>query len=148
MSAFAPWLIAGAAGIFLVLGAIHVLYTFRGSKLAPRDRELISRMQSVSPVISEETTVWKCWVGFNASHGFGVILFGAVYGYLALVHGAFFFQSIFLQLLGLMFLVGYACLGKRYWFSIPSRGILLATTLYTLGLLIGLAHRLRPFARF
>jgi len=139
MNAFAPWLIAGAAGICLVLGGIHVLYTFRGAKLAPRDGELLRRMKSVSPVISSETTVWKCWVGFNASHGFGCILFGAVYGYLALVHSVFFFRSIFLQLLGVLFLVGYAFLGKRYWFSIPFRGILLATTLYVLGLLIAVA---------
>lgn len=136
MSAFAPWLIAGAAGIFLVLGAMHVLYTFRGPKLAPRDPELVRQMQQVSPVISGETTMWKCWIGFNASHGFGVILFGAVYGYLALVQSAFFFRSIFLQVLGVMVLAGYAFLGKRYWFSIPYRGVLLAMALYLLGLLV------------
>ena len=139
MNAFAPWLVAGAAGIFLVLGAIHVLYTFRGPKLAPRDRDLVRSMQVVSPVISEETTMWKCWVGFNASHGFGAILFGSVYGYLALVHSAFLFGSVFLQVLGVVFLAGYAFLGKRYWFSVPFRGIVLATTLYILGLLFAVA---------
>jgi hypothetical protein len=139
MNAYAPWLIGGAAGIFLVLGAIHVLYTFRGSKLAPRDGELVRQMQSVSPVISRETTMWKCWVGFNASHGFGAIFFGAVYGYLAIVHSTLFFGSIFLQVLGVIFLVAYAFLGKRYWFRIPLRGIVLATTLYVLGLLIAAA---------
>ena len=139
MNMLAPWLIAGAAGIILLLGAIHVLYTFRGSKLIPRDGDLLTRMQSISPVISQDTTMWKAWVGFNASHGFGAILFGAVYGYLALLHSVFLFQSTFLQLVGLVFLAGYAFLGKRYWFSIPFRGILIAMSLYVLGLLIGVA---------
>ena len=139
MRVLAAWLMSGAAGIILLLGTIHVLYTFRGSKLHPRDDDLLARMRSVSPVISQETTMWKTWVGFNASHGFGAILFGAVYGYLALVHSGFLFQSIFLQVLGLLFLVGYVFLGKRYWFSIPFRGILLATALYVAALLIAVA---------
>lgn len=78
--------------------------------------------------------MWKAWVGFNASHAFGAILFGAVYGYLALAHGAILFQSQFLLLLGLLLLGGYVFLGKRYWFSVPFRGILLAAVLYAIAL--------------
>jgi hypothetical protein len=135
MSTLAPLLIAGGAAIILLLGLVHLLYTFHGSNLLPRDRELQARMQEVSPVITRETTMWKAWVGFNASHSYGAILFGAVYGYLSLAHSAFLFQSTFLLALGLLLLFGYVFLGKRYWFSIPFRGILLATTLYVLALL-------------
>jgi hypothetical protein len=35
--------------------------------------------------------MWKAWIGFNASHSFGLILFGTVYAYLALAHGSFLF---------------------------------------------------------
>src|SRR5215213_814716 len=132
MSAIAPWLVAASAAIILLLGLVHLLYTFYGPKLFPRDRELQTRMQEVSPVISRQTTMWKAWVGFNASHGCGAILFGAVYGYLALAHSAFLFQSIFLLSLGLLLLFGYVFLAKRYWFRTPLRGILLATFLYAL----------------
>jgi hypothetical protein len=79
MSTLAPWLIAGSAAIMMLLGFIHPLYTFHGPKLLPRDRDLKARMQEVSPVITRETTMWKAWVGFNASHSYGAILFGAVY---------------------------------------------------------------------
>jgi hypothetical protein len=96
-------------------------------------------MEEVSPVITRETTMWKAWVGFNASHSYGAILFGSVYGYLSLVHGAFLFQSTFLLSLGLLLLGGYAFLGKRYWFSVPFRGILLATVLYVIALIINWA---------
>ena len=83
--------------------------------------------------------MWRAWIGFNASHSYGAILFGAVYGYLAVLHSAFLFQSWFLLAVGLLLLVGYAVLGKLYWFSIPFRGIVLAAVLYCLGLVFNLA---------
>lgn len=128
-------LLAASAAIILLLGFAHLLFTFYGTKLLPRDPELQARMREVSPFISRETSMWKAWVGFNASHSFGAILFGAIYGYLSLVHSAFLFQSTFLLSLGLLLLVGYVVLAKRYWFSAPFRGILLATVLYVLALL-------------
>jgi hypothetical protein len=80
--------------------------------------------------------MWKTWIGFNASHSYGLILFGAVYGYLALAHSDFLFQSVFLLSLGLVTLLGYVFLAKRYFFSIPLLGVLLATILYSLALII------------
>jgi hypothetical protein len=139
MVALAPSLVAASATIILLLGLVHLLYTFHGRKLHPRDAELEARLKEVSPVITRETTMWKAWVGFNASHSFGAILFGTVYGYLAVVHSSFLFQSPFLLLLGLLLLAGYAFLGKRYWFSVPFRGILLATVLYVAALIVGWA---------
>ncbi len=133
---YASTLIIMSAAIILLLGFMHLLYTFHGNKLHPRDAELQQRMQSVSPVITRQTTMWKAWVGFNASHSYGAILFGAVYGYLALLHSAFLLQSTYLLLLGLALLCGYVFLGKRYWFSVPYRGIVVATISYVAALLL------------
>lgn len=135
MNSIPGMLVGASAAIIFALGILHLLYTFRGPKLLPRDPDLQARMCEVSPVITRETTLWKCWVGFNASHSLGAILFGAVFGYLALWQGALFFQSSYLQWLGLLTLIAYVFLGKRYWFSIPFRGIVLATILYVLALL-------------
>jgi hypothetical protein len=135
-----PALLVGAsAAIILSLGVIHLRYTFRGTKLHPRDSDLEGRLKEVSPVITRETTMWKAWIGFNASHSSGAILFGLVYGYLALFHGAFLFASPFLLVLGLAFLAGYVFLGKVYWFSIPFRGIVLSTGLYVAALVVAAA---------
>jgi hypothetical protein len=139
MTTLPSTLIAVSAAVILLLGLLHLLYTFYGPKLLPRDPELLARMREVSPVITRQTTMWKAWVGFNASHSFGAILFGVVYGYLSLVHAAFLFESGFLLLLGLALLLGYVFLAKSYWFSIPLRGILLATVLYAAALLIAWA---------
>lgn len=139
MITLASLLIAASAAIILLLGLVHLLYTFRGRKLHPRDAALAARMQEVSPVLTRETTMWKAWIGFNASHSGGAILFGLVFGYLALAQTTVLFQSPFLLCLGLIFLAGYTYLGKVYWFSIPFRGIALATVLYFGGLVAGLA---------
>jgi hypothetical protein len=137
MNVLAPSLIATSAAIILLLGLIHLVYTFSGTKLHPRDAALQARLKEVSPIITRETTMWKAWIGFNASHSYGAILFGLVYGYLALLHSSFLFQSTFLLLLGLVMLAGYAFLGKAYWFSVPFRGIVLSTALYVAGLIVG-----------
>lgn len=130
MNALASSLMAGSAGIFLALGLLHLFYTFRGRKLQPRDDTLKERMKEVSPFITRETTIWKAWIGFNASHSCSAILFGLIYGYLALGHSEFLFQSTFLLVVGAILLTGYIFLAKAYWFSIPFRGIVLSAALY------------------
>ena len=127
-------LIVLGASIFGVLGGSHLAYTFFSDRFLPRERAVIDAMKGTSPVLTRETTMWKAWVGFNASHSYGLILFGAVYGYLALAHSDFLFQSVFLLSLGLILLFGYVFLAKRYFFRIPLRGVLLATFLYGLAL--------------
>jgi hypothetical protein len=136
MATFASSLTAASAAIILLLGLIHLLYTFRGKKLHPRDAQLEQRLREVSPIITRETTMWNAWVGFNASHSFGAILFGLIYGYLSFAHDAFLFRAPFLLVVGLLLLIGYVFLGKRYWFSVPYRGIVLATVLYVGALII------------
>jgi hypothetical protein len=139
MITLASWLVAASAAIVLLLGLLHLLYTFHGDKLWPREAALKTRMQEVSPIITRETTMWKTWIGFNASHSYGAILFGLIYGYLSLAHGAFLFQSSFLLIVGVLLLAGYVFLGKVYWFSAPFRGIVLASALYSAALAINLA---------
>ena len=131
---FAPWLLAASAGVLLLFGTAHLLFTFRGPKFNPRDAALKTRMMEVAPVISSELTMWQAWVGFNASHSYGAMLYGLVYGYLALWHPAFLFQSWFLLALGVLLLGGLVFLGKVYWFSTPYRGILVSSALYLGGL--------------
>lgn len=131
-------LILASALIIAALGIAHLFITFYGPKLRPRDAELEARLKAVSPIITSQTTMWKAWVGFNASHSFGAILFGAVYGFLALAHSDLLFQSAFLGGLGALLLLGYIILGKLYWFSVPFRGIALASICYGSGFVLSL----------
>jgi hypothetical protein len=119
-----------STAIILLLGCAHLLYTFRGPKLLPRDPLLIEAMKSATLVITEETSVWKAWVGFNASHSMAAILFGLVFGYLSVAYPSVLYGSAFLQLVGLGMLLGFFVLGWLYWFSVPFTGITIALICY------------------
>jgi hypothetical protein len=119
-----------SASIILTLGAVHLVYTFWGPMLTPRDPALQISMSQTSPVITKETTMWRCWVGFNASHSMGLILFGLVFGFLALAHGQLLFQSPFLLVVGLAMLGGFVVLCKVYFFSAPLTGISISLACY------------------
>src|SRR5271154_7295052 len=125
-----------SASIILTLGVVHLVYTFWGTKLNPRDPALQISMSQISPVITKETTMWRSWVGFNASHSMGAILFGLVFGFLALAHGQLLFQSQFLLVVGLAMLGGFVVLCKIYFFSAPLTGICIALTCYVAGVVL------------
>ncbi len=127
-------LIVLSASIMFVLGVIHLAYTFQGPKLTPRDPALQISMSQISPVITKETTMWRCWVGFNASHSMGLILFGLVFGFLALAHGQLLFHSPFLLVVGFAVLVGFVVLCKLYFFSVPLTGIGISLACYLTGI--------------
>ena len=129
-------MVAASAAVILFLGLTHLLYTFHGPMLQPRDPDLTARMMMVPPVITRETTMWKTWVGFNATHSFGLILFGAIYGYLAICHSSFLFHSRFLLALGFTLLIGYAVIARLYFFNGPFRGVVLAAVLYLIGVIV------------
>ena len=119
-----------SASIIFALGVVHFLYTFWGQKLTPRDPALQISMSQISPVITKETTVWRCWVGFNASHSMGLVLFGLVFGFLALAQGQLLFRSPFLLVVGLAMLAGFAVLSKVYFFSAPFTGVSISLACY------------------
>ncbi|WP_426197324.1 LIC_13387 family protein [Pseudomonas sp. NFXW11] len=123
-------LIIASAAILLLLGSLHLFYTFASDKFQPRDPALAERMRQVSPIITRQTSLWRAWVGFNASHSLGAMLFGLVYGYLAWRHPALLQQARGLLVIGLGFLAGMWLLALRYWFRIPLLGISIALLLF------------------
>jgi hypothetical protein len=119
-----------SASIILTLGVVHLVYTFRGPQLSPRDPALQISMSQISPVITKETTMWRAWVGFKASHSMGLILFGLVFGFLALAPSQVLFRSPFLLVVGLAMLGGFVVLCKVYFFSAPLIGVSIALACY------------------
>jgi len=133
----ASLLIVASAAIVFVLGALHLLYTFRGRKLHPRDAETLRAMQQSTLWITRRATVWQTWIGFNASHSVGLVLFALIYGYLALAAPGLLFGSLFLRGVGLALLLAYVVVARRYFFSVPFRGVVLATAFFMAGLVVG-----------
>jgi len=120
-------LILIGSSIFLVLGSLHLIYTFFTNKFDPNDIETRKAMNATNPRITKETTLWKAWVGFNASHSIGAMFFGSATIYLALFQFSILVESTFYVLLCTFNSLFYLYLARKYWFSVPIIGISLAT---------------------
>lgn len=125
-----------SAGIVFTLGAIHLAYTFWGPNLSPRDPALQITMSQTSPVITKETTMWRCWVGFNATHSMGLIFFGLVFAFLAWSHSELLFRSPILLGIGLVMLGGYALISKVYFFNAPFAGLSISLACYVASIVL------------
>jgi hypothetical protein len=130
------WLAAAAAIVVGLLGTLHLVFTFRGTRLHPRDEALIERLQQVSPRLTRETTMWRAGLGFHASHSLGAMLFGLVFAERALATGAPLFAAPVMALAGAAYLLAMLVLAKAYWFRIPFRGLLIANLLYLAALVL------------
>jgi len=113
--------------IFFILGAIHFYYTFFTTKFEPRNRNVAGEMENTSPRLTNETTMWKAWTGFNASHAGGAMFIGLVNILLAVKYFYVIEDSFLFSFLTVGMSVFYLWLAKKYWFSIPFYALLIAT---------------------
>jgi hypothetical protein len=123
-------LVITGASLYGVLGALHLAYTLFTRKFSPRDAATEVAMKATSPVLTRRTSVWDAWIGFNASHSLGALLFAAVYLVLALGHTAALRDSPALLWLAVLASASYLALAVRYWFRTPLVGIALATACF------------------
>ena len=129
-------LIIVGASIFGLLGAIHLFYTFFSNKFEAHDPSVTQAMKGTSPILTKETTVWQAWIGFNASHSFGALLFACIYIPLASWHFSVIQQSTWFTYLPVIVGLAYLVLAKIYWFKIPFIGVLLSTIWFVGGALL------------
>lgn len=129
----ARWLVLGSALLIGLLGMAHLLLTFVGPRLLPRDRALPAHMAASALVLTGETNVWQAWIGFNASHSLGALLFAAIYTALAARHPQLLFADPVLLGVGATMLIALLWLAWRYWFRVPQVGIAMALALFLAG---------------
>jgi hypothetical protein len=120
-------LIITGSTILGILGTIHLVYTFFTNKFEARDPAVTQAMRDVSPILTRDTSVWRAWIGFNASHSLGVMFFAGIYIPLAFSHFTIIQQSHWFTILPVVMGSSYLLLARKYWFKIPFTGILIAT---------------------
>jgi hypothetical protein len=79
-------------------------------------------MQKSTLALTRQTTMWRAWLGFNISHGIGVLFFGLIYLTLALSDFTLMAKITVLPYLAFAVSVGYLVLSVKYWFHIPAIG--------------------------
>src|SRR5262249_31125196 len=120
----AQFLFIFAAAIFVVLGVSHAVLMFRDMSdprsLTPTDEKTRQAMMEARLRLAPVTTIWRAWVGFNFSHGLGLLFFGGILGALALRDFQFVADSTALQVAAVVVGGMYALLAARFWFAVPA----------------------------
>jgi hypothetical protein len=126
----------GGSAIFLILGAIHLVYTFFTDKFSSKNTQVVEQMKNSFPVLTKQTTIWKAWTGFNASHSAGAIFMGLINIYLAAGQFMLLQHSWFLLAINISFALFWLWLARRYWFFIPFAGILISNLCFSAAIII------------
>ena len=116
--------------ILVFLGAIHLYYTFFTNKFSSKNLKMVEETKWSFPILTKETTVWKAWIGFNASHASGAAFIGLTNFYLAANYFPVFHLDHIFFLFNILTIGFYMWLAKKYWFRIPFIGILIALTCF------------------
>lgn len=122
--------------ILVILGTLHLIYTFFSNKFSSRNKNVIIEMKSSHPNITKETTMWKAWIGFNASHSSGAMFIGIINFYLAVEYFPVFQSDHLFFIFNILTVGFYVWLAKKYWFKIPFTGTSITLILYTLSYII------------
>jgi hypothetical protein len=141
MSHVARYLYLAGAVPFLVLGPLHVLATplAPGDRkgLSPADPALAEAMRASRPLITRRTDLWACWVGFNLSHGLGVIALAAFVLATGITPAGFAAVSRVCVPLAVLASVAYLAISARYWFRTPTVGCALALACFVAAWVLG-----------
>lgn len=118
------------SSVILGLGLIHLIYTLFTPKLNPKKDDLMATMKSSYPRLTNQTTMWKAWVGFNCSHSTGAMFFGLINIYLVIGYYELVETDKIFIFINLLMAVSYYWLARKYWFRIPLIGITITLLCY------------------
>ncbi len=133
------WLI-GSILVF-VLGSIHLYYTFFTNAFSSTNEKMIEEMKSSSPILTQEITMWKSWIGFNGSHSSGVIFIGLINFYLTFRYFKFLQTDHFFFIFNILTIGFYVWLAEKYWFNIPFIGLSIALTCFIISYILILVNK-------
>ena len=127
------FLIIGGS-IFAFMGGWHALLSvvdvFRPTQFAPLDDSVRLAMKATGVRFSRgRANMWDAWLGFNISHGLGMLLFGAAAVWLGLNIDH---VEVARSGLAIPIVIGliYFLLSVRFWFYAPAVGSAVATACF------------------
>lgn len=133
---------------FILLGAVHIAYILMDiqtpRKLTPYDDSVRLAMQGSSLALTRQTTMWRAWLGFNLSHGIGVLFFGLIYLILAFSDSSLLAKVWPLPVLAVAISVSYLLLSIKYWFHIPAIGSGVGAACFIVALVLTELKKLSP----
>ena len=132
-----------ALGSILIsfLGGIHLYFTFFTNVFSSKNEKMIEAMKASSPILTQEITMWKAWIGFNGSHSSGVLFIGIINFYLALRYFNILQSDHFFFIFNILTISFYVWLAEKYWFNIPFVGLLIALVCFLSSYMLTLVNK-------
>ncbi len=131
------WFIAGTI-VFIFAGGLHVLLTLadtaRPRYFTPKDRAVKPALEGTRIRLGGNAapSMWRAWLGFNISHGLGVLTFGLLCLLIA-THDFKLVERIdAIRPLTIAFSAAYLALSLRFWFYLPAIITGTATACFTI----------------
>ncbi len=125
---------------FILLGAVHIIYTLidikTPRKLVPYDDNVRMLMLNSTLRLTRQTTMWRAWLGFNISHGMGVLFFGLIYMIVAASDFGVLLRMPLLLYLAPLMACCYVILAMKYWFHIPAIGSVAGFICFVVGVIL------------
>jgi hypothetical protein len=125
-SELSHYLFLAASVPYLVLGIAHALATPLGpadrTGLAPADPQLPEAMARTPLRLTRRTDMWRAWIGFNFSHGLGLVVLGTLILLIGRSEAAFRAQASLFVPFALLASGAYLLLATKYWFRTPIIG--------------------------
>jgi hypothetical protein len=125
------WFIVGTLPM-IILGGAHLLLVLvdelRPTFLTPVDDSLRPRLESTTIRFrllfpggrGNARSMWRAWLGFNISHGLGLLTTGVVMLSLALHDFSIVRDVAVIQPLTIAVSATYLAISARYWFYVPT----------------------------
>lgn len=113
--------------IIVIMGFTHLHATFFTNEFSSRNEKLIDEMKTSVPIFTEETTMWKAWIGFHAAFSNSLIFIGVINLYLAVQYFTILQSDFFFFLFNILTLGFYVYIAKKYWFKTPVAGVLIVS---------------------
>lgn len=134
----AQWMVATGGLLFFLLGALHLRLTVRDLKepqsFIPARKELLKELQATRINLRKDVkNFWLSYLGFHFSHSAGLMFYGAVATYCALVRPDMF-ADVYVRLAIVIFGAAYVLMARAFWFIIPFAGAAIGVTLIAAGM--------------
>lgn len=111
--------------ILIVLGGVHIYLVLFTDKFLSRDEKVVNQMKESHLILTRKTTLWKAWIGFNISHGIGLIFVGLLNLFFAYRFVTRYQDRLYLFAANFVMIGIYLWLAKKYWFKTPFIGLVI-----------------------
>ena len=127
--------------IIAVLGSTHLYYTFFTNKFSSRNGKVVEEMKTSFPILTNDMSMWKGWISFNATHSSGAVFMGVINFYLAANYFAVLKSDHFFFLFSILTIGFYVWLAKKYWFKFIFAAVLIVLACFIVSYILAIIDK-------